>query len=401
MSATSFHYRNIIKIRSSVSLFLILLIYFSGCIEPYAPPASTEDVDILVVDGFLNSGDGSARVTLTHAKPLSSQEETRTESLAMVYVRTESGDEFMLTEQEPGTYEAQGLALDPSEKYQLSVRTRDSQEYQSDYVTTRPSPVIDSIVWGADEGGLNIYVNAHDATGSTRYYRWDYIETWEYDAAVSSDFKVENNQPVFRNNDERMHTCWKTVPSTKISIASTVRLAEDVIYQYPLAYIPKGSQKIQIMYSILVRQRAISKEEYNFMEQLERTTESVGGLFDPQPSQVPGNIHNLSNPSAPVLGYFSAGDATEKRFFLGFSKLPDHLQVFPRPSGCQPDTICVVPSIPRAYQCTMDLADLDGSEIIGSALYTGPFVTGYTKTTSQCADCRTQGGVLQKPSFWP
>jgi hypothetical protein len=207
--------------------------------------------------------------------------------------------------------------------------------------------------------------------------------------------------PVYRNANELMHTCWKTVISTKISIASTVRLAEDVVYNYPLIYLPSGSQKMQIMYSVLVRQRAISKEEYNFMDQLEKTTESVGGLFDPQPSQVPGNIHNLSDPTSPVLGYFSAGDATEKRFFLSFSELPDHLQVFPRPSGCRPDTICVFQTIPRAYICGLDLVDLDGSEIIGSALYTGPTVTGYTKTTVQCADCRSQGGTLTKPAFWP
>jgi hypothetical protein len=155
------------------------------------------------------------------------------------------------------------------------------------------------------------------------------------------------------------------------------------------------------MYSILVKQRAISKDEFTFLEQLQKTTESVGGLFDPQPSQVPGNIHNLTDPSSTILGYFGAGDTKDQRIFVDFSELPDPLQVFPRNPNCQPDTICVVPSIPRAYQCTLDLQNMDGSEYIGSALYTGPFITGYTKTTYHCSDCRSQGGTLTRPTYWP
>lgn len=394
-------YRRIDNFRSSVSLILSLLVVLTGCIEPYDPPASSEVADLLVVDGFLNTADGSVSVLLTHSKPLDSDDPTLPESNANMSIRTESGNEYGLSELVAGTYTAEGLPLDPAEKYQLSIRTANGQEFQSDYVDIRSTPVIDSVVWDTDEDGVNIYVNAHDASANTRYYRWDYVETWQYNAAVSSDFKVENNVPVYRNADERIYTCWRTLPSTKISIASTVRLSEDVIYRYPLTTIPKGSSKISVRYSILVKQRAISKDEFNFLEQLQKTTESVGGLFDPQPSQVPGNLHNLTNPSSTVLGYFSAGNTREQRLFIDFSQLPDPLKVFPANPNCQPDTICVVQSIPRAFQCTQDVQDLDGTEIIGSALYSGPFVIGYTKSTYPCADCRSQGGSLTKPAFWP
>jgi len=379
-----------VNFRSADSIIISMVVALSGCLEPYAPPTPTEDVDMLVIDGFLNSGDGSASVRLTRASELSSQEETQTVSSADVYVRTKSGKEYKLPEQEPGRYSVQGLVLDPSENYQLSVRTIDNQEIQSDYVQIRPTPAIDSIVWRADEEGVDIYVNAHDASGNTRYYRWDFTETWEYDATVSSDFKLVNHVPVYRSNEERIHTCWKTVPSTSISIASTIRLAEDVVYNYPLVHLPKHSQKMQIMYSILVRQRAISKDEYTFLEQLEKTTESLGGLFDPQPSQVPGNMHNLTDPGSPVLGYFSAGDATEKRFFLSFLQLPDDLQRYPRPVGCQVDTIC--------GSCVRDLGE---TAIIGSEAYKNFVFVGYTVTNFECADCRSKGGVLEKPTFWP
>lgn len=372
----------------------------SACLEPYQPPAILGDVDVLVVDGFLNSTDGSATVRLSHANALSSQNKIKPESNATVSIHTEGGTFLTLTEQDSGMYTAAGLNIDPAAKYQLSVRTIDQNEYFSDYVEIKQSPAIDSITWEAKEDGLNILVNAHDAMGSTQYYRWDYVETWEYHAPVLSQFKLVNKQPVYRDPAELIYTCWRTVPSTKISIASTVRLAEDVIYNYPIVFLQMGSSKISVKYSILVKQRAISKNEFAFLEQLQKTTESLGGLFDPQPSQVTGNIHNITNPSDPVLGYFSAGSVNEERFFLNFYDLPDHLNKFPRP-GCQVDTVCLVRSMPPPYQCSLAVADLSGTELIGHALYSGPFLNGYTLTNAVCADCRAQGGTLTKPAFWP
>jgi len=376
--------------KNYITLVCTILFVVSGCIEPYQPPPILEDVDILVVDGYLNSTDGSATVRLTHANTLSNQNKPEPEQNAAVAIRTEDGSSYPLIEQDSGTYILTGLNIDPAAQYQLSVRTSDEEEYLSDYVPIKQSPAIDSITWEAEDDGVNILVNAHDATGSTRYYRWDYVETWQYHAAISSDFILIDKQPVYRADSDRIYTCWRTVPSTKISIASSIRLAEDVIRDYPITFLSKGSSKVSVKYSILVKQRAISKAEFDFWGQLKKTTEDVGGLFDPLPSQVPGNIHNLSNPSAPVLGYFSAGAAYEARFFLSYYDLPDHLRKPSRETGCTPDTIMLA-----------DLQNLLGSEIIGTAVYSGPFVIGYTRSSPRCADCRVQGGTVKKPAFWP
>jgi hypothetical protein len=45
-------------------------------------------------------------------------------------------------------------------------------------------------------------------------------------------------------------------------------------------------------------------------------------LFDPLPGSLTGNIKNLSDPSAPVLGYFLVSGASEKRIFIDRSELP-------------------------------------------------------------------------------
>lgn len=380
---------------------LLIGLVFSGCLEPYSAPNVSDEVDLIVIDGFLDATDASARVRLTHVTKLSDENAPEPEINASVSLKNLTGDTFPLPEQEPGIYFATGIAIDPGAQYQLSVRTSDKQDYISDYVDIKPTPDIDNISWEARENGVNILVNTHDITGNTTYYAWNYDETWQYHAAVSSDYKLVNKVPVFRADNERIFTCYKSVPSTKISIASTERLAEDRISNYSLVFLPKGSPQLSVRYSILVKQRAVSKSEYAFLEQLQKTTESIGGLFDPQLSETIGNIHNLSNPSSIALGYFSAGIVKEKRIFIDYNELMDDLKNIPRPLSCPTDTICVSLSIPTPFECTLDLSLLSGSEIIGAALSVDGTIVGYTTVTSNCVDCRVDGGVLTKPTFWP
>ena len=385
--------------RYYIGIIATLIFLASACLEPYQPPAIDGDVDILVVDGFLNTTDGSATVKLSHAKPLSSPDATEPEMNATVRIQDEGGNSYSLLEQEPGTYTLPAFNVDPAAKYRVSIRTQANQDYASDYVSIIPAPAIDSITWEAKDNGVNIRVNTHDASGNTRYYRWDYVETWQYRAAVSSDFILKDKIPVYRTNDERIYTCWRTLPSTKITIASTIRLAEDIISQYPVTFIEKGSRKLMDRYSILLKQRGVSKNEYDFLDQLQKTTESIGGLFDAQPSQVVGNMHNLTNPSTPVLGYFSAGAVSEQRFFLEFNNLPDNLRTFNKAVGCEVDSICTIPGI--LPNCSISLQDISDAEILGSPIYSGISIVGFTRTSPRCADCRLEGGSLTKPDFWP
>jgi hypothetical protein len=342
------------------------------------------------VDGFLNTTSGSAIVKLTHAMSLSGDNTFAPERDARVSIQAENGSVYDLVAEGEGTYSLTGIMVDPNTRYRLWIQTRSQSEYASNFVEIRDTPAIDSATWSAKDNGINILVNTHDDTGTSRYYSWEYTETWEYHAAISSDYMLVGNVPVYRTPKDRIYTCWRTQPSTKISIATTARLAEDVVHQFPITFLPVGSAMISARYSISVRQRVVTKSEFEFLTQLQRTTESLGGLFDPQPGQAPGNISSLNDPSSPALGYFSIGSVTEARMFVGFYDLPEALRKLTRPIGCTPDTLSLA-----------ELQYLNDSDLLGSAIYSGPFLVGYTLTSPRCADCRVQGGVLEKPSFWP
>jgi hypothetical protein len=77
----------------------------------------------------------------------------------------------------------------------------------------------------------------------------------------------------------------------------------------------------------------------------------------------------------------------EKRIFIGFYDLPDALQLYPR-------NLCIMDTIPasqiRSYS--------DATLLISG--FGSPITIGYTTADNICIDCRVQGGVTTKPSFW-
>ncbi len=368
-------------------IYPLLILAVTSCLEPYNPPAITETVDILVVDGFVNSTDHSATVQLSKATPLGDNVTPVPELNASVRVEEENGTSFTLIEEGQGRYVLGNMNLNPSKKYRLYILTNREKQYFSDYVDLKASPEIDSITWGLnrDADGIIIFANTHDDTNKTKYYQWTFDETWEYTSQYFAALKIENGavvpQPV------NISRCWITKSSTEIRIAASVQLNEDVIRDFPLMFIQKGSQRISKRYSILVHQRALTKEAYDFWTQLKKTTEGLGGLFDPLPAQVLGNIYSADDSAEPVLGYFSGGNVSEKRMFINFEDLPTELKRY-QTLFCPVDSILV-----------SEVASHPNVLLIGS--YGQPFTVGYTTSSaSTCLDCRDGGGVIIRPDFW-
>jgi hypothetical protein len=367
----------------------VLLLIMAGCLEPYLPPSSPTNVGYLVVDGFLNTT-GTITVRLSRTTTIADTKSPPVVTGAAVFVEQRSVKSYPLQEQAgTGVYALSGLVVDPAGLYRLRVRVG-AKDYFSDYVEVKQSPPIDSVYWEADElkNGVQIWVAAHDPTSKARFYQWTYEETWQHDAFYNSRYIIQNGAPVLRPSNESIYRCWSTENSSKISLGSTEKLAEDVIH-YPLTFLDRDSRKISSIhgkYSILVKQNTLSEEAFSYWQQLQKTTENLGGLFDPLPSQVVGNMHPPVNTPGPVLGYFSAGSVTELRIFIDATQLPDYLQVTHNASDCP-------------------LVDLQGpfSPPLSELPNGFPLATPSPATTSPgaCIDCRADGGTVTKPAYWP
>jgi hypothetical protein len=366
-------------------LFMLLVATAFSCIEPYDPNVLAQQSNYLVADAHLDASAGVVNVKLSRTIPLESTDPIPLESNATVTMEDDNGTIFNLQADGNGRYSRSGLSVDMTRQYRMHIRTG-GEEYYSEFTSITTTPPIENLYWLPAEDGVQIYVDTRDPSGNAQYFKWDYTSTAEYTAAFGSIVKLVNGVVYPRPPSEYMYYCWITDNSTEIMIGSTERLQESVISHFPVAFIKRGDFRISRKYSILVKQQAISEEAFNYWTQLKRTTESLGGLFDPMPNQITGNFYNTKS-TEPVLGFFSGTTIQEKRIYINYTDLPDELRLFSR-SGCVADSIPV------------NTISLYGNSTLLIDSYGYPVILGYLSAATGCIDCRTKGGTTVKPLFW-
>jgi hypothetical protein len=382
----------------TIGAFVIITLAFAMCKQVYEPPAQAQNTRLLVVEGFINGGQGPTTIFLSRTGDLQDQG-IRPEYGAQVKVEGDNGSAFLFVDSLNGKYYYPQLVVNSSAKYRLHVTTSDGKEYASDYTPVRRTPPIDSITWQMEDNGVRLYVNTHDPQNVTKYYQWKYDEVWEIHSTYYSSLKYLRDgsnritallwRDPFHNVDTTIHKCWSNLSSTSILLGSSEKLSTDVIY-LPVHYIEPASEKISVLYSINVKQYAMSQDAYLFMQKMKKNTEQVGTLFDAQPSQITGNIKSLSDPNEPVVGFVEVTEEQPKRIFIYNSQVP----------GWGYSIACVESVISNT---------LDGMNNGGGDLYptvprtlspTGSVVDFYAANMESCVDCTTRG-VNRKPSFWP
>lgn len=373
-----------------------------GCKQKYLPDLKDVNPNYIVVEGLINTGADSTIFTLSRTFKLDNKAVVAPEKAAVVQVESDAGVTYVLPELvKSGTYGRPALNLDQTKKYRLRIRTKDNKEYLSDFVESRTAPPIDEITYDYKNNGINVYVNAHDPSGKSRYYRYSYIETWHYRADLKSVLKVENHQIVRRLfPEDDIYNCYHTLGSSSIILASTAKLTEDRVADKPVFALARGTSKLDLGYSVLIKQSALTKEAFDFWDALKKNTETVGSIFDAQPSQLFGNIRSTTDPSAVVIGFVSAGAVTEKRIFITPQDVPTDWWT-PRFT----DSTCIK-SI-QGFGLGADLKEfVTGPDKplfkpIDEVVAPGVGLVGYTAVpVLSCIDCRTQGGTNKRPSFW-
>lgn len=374
-------YFTLMKQLSLKAIVGLLILFAGGCVDPYRPPEITSPGSYLVVNGFINSAPSTtSTIKLSRSQSLTDTEAPTAETKAIVAIESQSKATYPLIEETAGTYTLAGVTVQSGETYRLHVRTAKGVDYYSDYVPVTQTPPIDSVSWKIENNGVQISVNAHDPKNSTRYYRWEFDETWEYFTPYYSSMELKDNRIVYRPFS--VNQCWRSGSSTNIMTTSTTRLSQDVVSQFPLTFIPGSSSKLGVKYSILVKQIALSQTGFDYYDQLAKITQNIGSIFDPQPAQITGNIHCTTTPGELALGFFRVGTIETKRIFIAHAEVPNFY------------------TITGYYSCTVDTlteADIIKFQPAVINLYDR---SRYLTTAEFCVDCRLQGGVLTRPDFW-
>jgi Domain of unknown function (DUF4249) len=381
-------------------LLLLIVCSHIACKKTYAPPETNVNHLFLVVDGLINTSAASvSSIKLTRSQTLSDTVPEIPEKGATVSIRAVGGGSYSLTDTgSNGVYTSDSLTLDNSRQYILAITTSDGKKYETDPVTPRVAPPIDSVSWtlgydgAADTDAVNIYVNTQDPTNKSRFYRWDFTETWEYQATYKIFYTLINYEALYVS-DSTQHPwyCWRSANSTNILLGSSAGLSADVISEAPIARIYKNDPRMDIKYSILVRQYVLESPAYDYWLLVQKTSQSLGGLFDIQPAQFIGNVHSLDAPGESVYGWVSASAAQEKRIFISHADLPDWKSV----------STLYCPKLVNPPDRPEDLYYYKGFDpnftFFGLDQSTPP---NQLLVPTDCIDCRRQGGSTTKPPFW-
>ncbi|HTD41661.1 MAG TPA: DUF4249 domain-containing protein [Mucilaginibacter sp.] len=400
--------------KGCIYLILISGVVTASCRKPYEPPVVAVNNNYLVVEGVINAGSDSTFIKLSRTVKISDKVAIKPESGAVLTIEGDQNTSYPLTETGNGNYASPGLNLGNTHKYRLRIKTVNNEQYLSDYVEVLNSPPIDSVNYDVKgtltTPGLNVYVNTHDPNNKVLYYRWDYQETWVIQSYYSSYFKSNGDTVLGRDLiNDNITDCWQSDTSSTILLGSTAKLSQDILSNYTIISIPSTSEKLGNKYSILVRQYALTSDAYNFYVNLKKNTEQLGSIFDAQPSELTGNIHCVTNPSEPVIGYISVGATSSQRIFATNRQLPTWRTDKPFYAGCH--LAFEWPTFPCCYYNFGGENQVDEYINYNKGGHSNPLIPidalsvpghpplGYTASTRNCVDC-TVRGTNKRPAFW-
>lgn len=358
-----------------------MVVQLYSCVQEFMPDID-EYRNLMVVEGLITDEYKQHYVRLSRSTPVGQISDGDPVTGATVSVTDDLHSEFFFTETQPGYYTTDSMRFPPGRYYTLRIITT-SDTYISSPMELRMTHPIDTVyselqslpVQGSDlvKHGYQVYFDSYDPTNNTGFYRWEYYETWE------TRFPRNFMYPWVVNKN-----CWVEDRSTKIYIENTSSKQEAIIEKYPLVFIGTETPRLGVKYSMLLKQYAISEEEYLYWENLRDLNQEVGGLYDPIPAALPGNMMSETHPETDVLGFFSVSGASSKRIFI------------------KDDTI---PKPNYYYYCITDtVPNLNGIIGIGTDLFIvertdPPTVVYIISPYKACVDC-TVFGTNVKPPFW-
>jgi len=380
-------------------LLIAVAVMIGACSTPLVIPTTQFNSNLLVVEGLINVGSDSTIITLSRTVLVSAKTTLKPETKATITVENASATVATLNELGNGIYASKGLNLDNTKQYRLRIKTSNGKMYVSDLTDVKVTPPIDSIGYNFKSPGLQIYANTHDATNNSRYYMYTYRETWQFHTPYYTPYISDGTNLNLRTPAQDIYTCFATDTTTDIFLNSTETLSQDLVYQLPIVAIDSASEKVQIKYSILLQQVALTKDAYTFWQNLKKNTEQLGGIFAAQPTGNLGNIHNIADATEPVIGYISAGTIQRKRIYITRAQVPQSWRVFD-PYGCVSMESLFNPGSPPSVPDTKAaVIDLPVHGYATAPIYGGTNIIGYDFAFAVCADCTLRGTKTQ-PSFW-
>lgn len=390
------------------SIFVFVALITASCVDPYQLETNSFE-EVLVIEATLTNELKQHQVKITKTYKL----EEAVPSIATnanVSVIDNLGNSYNYSFAN-GVYLSNEIyQAEANRSYKLRVENN-GQIYESALETLNESKPIESITTTIEtkngDRGVQLRVNSFDANGNSKYYRFDYEETYKIIAPYWSEnvaTVILDDSPGMSTGDEivisprtyEARTCYSSVKSTELIGTSTIGLSEDRIQEFPIRFIKVTDPIIKHRYSINVKQYVQSLAAYTFYKTLAELSAAGENIFSQnQPGFFYGNIKSVATPAEKVIGFFEVSGMSEKRIFFNFE------DVFPNDN---PPPYFYPCEIYQYNSTVFGPSDNQGANL-RSALFSGNgiFYSSdfpiYSLVKPECGDCTTfSSNVI--PPFW-
>ncbi|MEM7084554.1 MAG: DUF4249 domain-containing protein [Bacteroidota bacterium] len=373
----------------------------------------------LVIDATITNEDKKQEIFLSRTYPFEDGG-PNPESNATVNV-IGNAKVYEFNEVDTGSYVSQiPFKAEPNVDYQLQINTSDGRTYISNAKQLTSITQINDLYAVRetnDDGanGMSIYIDTFDPTGNSKFYRYEYEETFRVEPPVfvSQDLVIDTApgelaDPCpdcqlkfeFRSQDKRI--CYRTETSKNINLINSADFTEDRVTRFLTRFVRSDDYRISHRYSILVKQFVHSSEAYNYLEAVSRFS-GEGSLFSQvQPGFVTGNIVAQNNIGEKVLGYFDVTSVSTKRIFFNYEEFYPNQPLPPYINSCELKApLRCVQENNTSFRCGGLVNGIRRNIIVYRGPNNGQIPLGgaHLMVDRECGDC-TALGDPEPPDFW-
>jgi len=312
------------------AVYFVGLIAVGSCIDridldtPQVPPAS------LVVDGLITDAPGPYTVSLTHGIHLDdSRQFGEPVSAKSVTLFDSFGNSEVMQESKIGVYttKSDGIRGVIGGEYRIRIEMKDGHVYESVPDQINPVGELDSVYFkfdltpdarGIEQQGYKIFVNTHAPPGEENFIRWQFRGT--YVVETLPQFHIESqcaytplpcsgwasvfgvlregyawNPVTFKYEYVIGLTCtccrcWVTPRENRPIVESTKTHSDGQFNDLEIAYIPVDFYTFFEKYQVKVTQMSLSKNTYNFWQDIRAQRDGIESLFQPVTGKIQSNF---------------------------------------------------------------------------------------------------------------
>jgi len=340
--------------KSIINALIIIAIVTTSCRDKIDIEAINSNEKLVVIEGNINNATGPYYVYLSYASTDNIDVESRLvknpiSNANVNIVNITSGNIISFVEKtgEVGTYfssETSTIKGEVNNEYYLEVEIL-GKIYQSNIEKIEEAAPIDSVYIDFNEISrkVEVYVDFTDPASSKDAYIWN----WNGFKQVRTNLPDGMGGGLGGGNTggavDCCSFCFIPFTGNEISVFEDSRQNGQKVSRQKITefFVVKKNE-----FLIEVQQHRLGEEAFNFWNLISLQQQSEGGLFDPPPFGILGNMRNINDDNEEVLGYFYASGVSENYIqFIGyeyaltdlfFENLQDDCRLLPKADTLKP-----------------------------------------------------------------